>query len=348
MFKSTRPKTKKGQILIFVLVLMAMGLIIITPLLHFLNTSYNAYINIMTDTTGYYTADAMMSNIFNDMISGQDVQNRSAGYYNTTQPSGWLNGCNVNTTISSSLLSYTVPEESDDWLYLDPGIGLLSDPLAHEGIHDFKVYLTENSDVTAHWYFDDQRDYYYVFFTDRWCPYYSKGAMWVESENGSIIWGNQSNLNNVASVAFNQSLHFQVPANMSGNYTIRFQNLADRENVDCLGGCSGSDREERSLTTASCAVTKWYTSNCHGSNKYACQSAFSGTGDMAHTWVKVGTVLPVGSKVVQYREYTITTLAKRGNTDIASITARLRQSPGPLIWWANQDIEIVAWEIRYY
>jgi hypothetical protein len=345
MFKSTRPKTKKGQILIFVLVLMAMGLIIITPLLHFLNTSYNAYINIMTDTTGYYTADAMMSNIVNDMVSGQDVQNRSAGYYNTTQPSGWLNGCNVNTTISSSLLSYTVPEESDDWLYLDPGIGLLSDPLAHEGIHDFKVYLTENSDVTVHWYFNDRRDHWGLY---GYCPYYCEGAMWVEADNAShtVMWGNQSNLNNVASVAFNQSLHFQVPANMSGNYTIRFQNLARADKMNWIGDCEGP--YDRSLSFEDCDDTSYDAGRLHSIYDHACQSAFSGTGDMSHTWVKVGTILPVGSKVVQYREYTITTLAKRGNTDIASITARLRQSPGPLIWWANQNIEIVAWEIRYY
>ena len=93
-------KAKKGQILIFALISMAVGLIVIAPLLHYIDSSYNLYSNKLKGTMAYYTVDAMLEKIFSDMYAGQDV------YYNSSiySPAGaWLNGYNINTSIKDSI-----------------------------------------------------------------------------------------------------------------------------------------------------------------------------------------------------------------------------------------------------
>lgn len=333
MTKIMRPKSKKGQVLVFTLMLMAIGLIVITPLLHFLDSSYTAYKGILIDTDGYYTADAMMNTLIVDMASGQDVLNQSA-LYNKSLSGGWLNGCNVSTSINSTMYSYMVPdEETDEWTYLDPGCGLGLGSLAHDANYSVKVYLTEGSNITVNWYFDDIADYtdcdpLRVFHYSLW-PYYCLGDIWIAYENGSPVGGlgTYNSTSGLPNKPLNLSAGWSVPINGSGNYSVIFRNRSWRYLMECFGGQGAvQDRSTGAVNSP---------------------PAFGGTGDLSYTWIKVGEIVG-GSRVVRYRDYTITTTATRAGDKVASVTAVLRQAPGPLNWWPPQDVEIVSWQVSYY
>jgi hypothetical protein len=60
-----------------------------------------------------------------------------------------------------------------------------------------------------------------------------------------------------------------------------------------------------------------------------------------------------------YRDYLIESIAfsdKPGGIagkldageEMARVTVYLRQSPGPTVWWQEQSMEIMSWNIRYY
>ena len=333
MTKTTRPKAKKGQILVFALVLMAIGLIVITPLLHFLDSSYTIYSKIQANTFAYYAADAMMDTILADMASGQNISDptQNAKYNNAN----WIDGCSVSTTINPSATIYTSPQQSDEWAYDDPGCGLGLGSLASDSTYSFKVYLTENSSVTVHWYFNDQCAYGDCdplhILDNLHCEYHCKGEMWItDANNLTVQYSNGSNVDtgtiDVTNNPFNQSLGWNVSVNGSGNYYINFKNLAWRKQMDCLGACYGT--YPRAMSDV------------------ASPPAFSGTGGMSGTWVRVATINAEGT-AVQYHDYTITTTAATGNSNRVSITAGLRESPGPLIWQNGQTVKIISWQVTY-
>lgn len=98
-----RLKAKKGYILVYVLCIMAFGIIIVTPLLHYVGTTYDRYKSDSFDSSAYYTADALMEIILNDMCVGTNisVQNQS-GNYSKRLTNGWLNGYNASATINTT------------------------------------------------------------------------------------------------------------------------------------------------------------------------------------------------------------------------------------------------------
>ena len=73
---------------------------------------------------------------------------------------------------------------------------------------------------------------------------------------------------------------------------------------------------------------------------------FSGIGDPLYTWVRMGNSF--GGQVYQYQDYTITSTARLGTTDILSVTACVRQTPGSLMWWEHQSLAVVSWIVTYY
>ncbi len=320
-------KAKKGQILILVLILMAVGLIVISPLLHYLNSSYNLYLNKLNDTMAYYTADAVMGKIFSDIYAGEDIYilNKSdSTRYNNQSATGWLNGYKISTSVNNSIAEPPPPSGSEyaDWIYIDPGCALGLNSLANGATHTFKVYLTAETTVTAHWYFKDTKA--------GSCNYYCKGRMWIAYENESKVqYVNSSYVDtgekmNGVSTAFDQTLSWIVPQGGSGNYKIEFQNLAVR------GSGTGCPNQSRSMSVMTAKPT------------------FSGIGDPLYTWVRMGN--SSGGQVYQYQDYTITTTARLAstNTNIASVTACVRQTPGPLIWWKHQSLAVVSWTVTYY
>ena len=313
--KETHVKAKKGQILIFALISMAVGLIVIAPLLHYIDSSYNLYSNKLKGTMAYYTADAMLEKIFSDMYAGQDVYYNSSSYTNQS----WLNGYSINTSINDSIAS-SPPGAAADWIYMDPGCGLGLNSLASGATYNFNVYLTEGTTVKANWYFKDAKAGN--------CNYYCIGNMSITYQNGSTVkYTNGSAVTtgtkmNGVNTAFQQNLSWTVPQGGSGNYFIQFKNNAVRGQ----GGSCGN--VTRSMSDMLVAPT------------------FSGIGDPTYTWVSIGN--SSGGQVLQYQDYTITTTASLHNAKIASITVCVRQTPGPLIWWQHQSLAVVSWTVKYY
>lgn len=98
-------KAKKGNTLIVVLCVMAMGIIIISPLLHYVETTTNRYKSEIVDTNAYYAADALMEKIMSDLyvLTNISLENQN-GNYSMHVPNGWLNGYNASATINASPL----------------------------------------------------------------------------------------------------------------------------------------------------------------------------------------------------------------------------------------------------
>lgn len=80
-----------------------MGIIIISPLLHYVETTTNRYKSEMVDTNAYYAADALMEKIMSDLyvLTNISVEYQN-GNYSMQSPNGWLNGYNANATINTS------------------------------------------------------------------------------------------------------------------------------------------------------------------------------------------------------------------------------------------------------
>jgi hypothetical protein len=319
-------KAKKGQILILVLMLMAVGLIVISPLLAYLNTSYNIYAGKLEDATAYYTVDAMMGKIFGDMYTGANVYilNRSdSTRYNNQSASGWLNGYNISTYINNSIASPPPPSlgETADWIYRDPGCDFGLNTLAHSddpaNAYKFNMSLTEGTSVMSNWYFQDSKS--------GSCNYTCSGVMWIAYANGSAVPGATTGILPFTNAGFSGNLNWTVPPGGTDNYSVRFQNLATRKSGT---GCG---------TTSDRSMSQMFV-----------KPTFSGIGDPLYTWVRLGN--SYGGQVYLFQDYTITITARRvsTNTDVLTITACVRQTPGPLQQEDHQTLAVVSWTVTYY
>jgi hypothetical protein len=339
--KELHVKAKKGQILVLVLILMAVGLIVMAPLLSYLNTSYNIYAGKLNDTAAYYTVDAMIGKIFSDMYAGNDsyILNISdSTRYNNQSAGGWLNGYKISTSIINSInnsIAVPLPPPSGsggeaDWIYLDPGCSFGLNSLAYNAIHTFNMSITGGTTITVNWYFNDAR-------SKPSCDYSAKGRMWItNSSTTATVCGSSSTDLNVDNTAFQQQLIWTVPQNGSAIYSIKFQNRATRET-----GSSCSTNTPRSMSDFSLETIP------------PGRPTFSGAGTddptyLNHTWVSIGN--SSGGGVYLFNDYTITTTAKLAstNTNIVTVTACVRQTPGPSMWWEHQRLAVVSWIVTYY
>jgi hypothetical protein len=332
----------KGQILIFTLIVMAIGMIVISPMLSYLNSSSEMYTHGLIRAMAYYSTDTMMTSILNDIYSGTNVwvQNISSSYnlLNPANGSGYLNsGYNISVSINNSIVAaMPTPESSDDWVYLDPGIStcntsscdanLLLGTLAFDSTHSYSVYLVGGSSVQVNWALIDSGDQFCVwdpFICYAPCSYHVGGTMWMEyPTNGSTIPGTTV-CGSATSATLPLHFNWSVPESLTGNYTIKFHN----------GGCWQSEAN--------------IFGGCGGNNTRPSFTYFSGTGDPANTWVRVGKQT-AGGTVYTYQDYTITATARRDNRDIVSITACIRHNPGSSAWWQEQTVQIASWQITYH
>ncbi len=328
----------KGQILIFTLIVMAIGLIVISPLLSYLDSSTERYANELVRALAYYNADTMMTGILNDIYSGVNVwvQNISSPYnlLNPPNGSGYLNsGYDVMVRINNSVIAaMPTPEASDDWIYLDPGISTcntsscnpdnLLGTLAQNQYHRYQIYLDGGSDVQVNWAAEGS-DCGILWTCSPWlCSYHVDVDMSMVDRNGSTV-PNTSCSGTSESAPLILHFNWSVPESLSGNYTIIFHN----------SGCT----QRRNL------LVFW----CYDSESSPALTSFSGAGATDHTWVRVGKQ-QAGGTVYTYQDYTITATARRNNRDIVSITALIRHDPGASAWWLPQTVEIPSWQITYY
>ena len=336
----THVKAKKGQILILTIIVMAIGLIVISPLLAYLDSSYSQYLHELNRTTAYYAADAMMENILNDLYRGVDIYNQNASTPYNQNGSNYLgSGYDISVAINNSILySLGTPQGSSNWSYLDPGIttcntsscdsSTLLGSLASGATHNYSIYLVGGNQVQVNWAVNEPATptcgwilIWYGCCPTNICINHSEGSMWMLDPNGSMVAAvNGSVTNAPLTLNFNWS----VLAGASGNYTIGFKNINSyRKHASSVWDCNACVNESTSASTV-----------------------FSASGATDHTWVRVGK--EIGGEVYSYQDYMITATAKRTNHDVLSIIAYVRQSPGPITWWIDQIIEIPSWQIIYY
>ena len=339
----THVKAKKGQILILTIIVMAIGLIVISPLLAYLDSSYSQYLHELNRTTAYYATDAMMENILNDLYQGVDIYNQNASTPYNQNGSNYLNsGYDISVAINNSILySLPTPQGASNWSYLDPGITIcdnsscdtskLLGSLATGATHNYSIYLVGGNQVQVNWAVNEPAPpvcgwivviIIPVYVCCAACPNHSEGSMWMLYPNGSPVAGTAVN-GSVTNAPLTLNFNWSVPEGASGNYTIGFKNINSyRKYSDNVWFC-----------------------NCNVNNSVA-STVFSSSGATDHTWVRVGK--EIGGEVYSYQDYMITATARRANQDVLSIIAYVRQSPGPITWWKDQIIEIPSWQIIYY
>jgi hypothetical protein len=62
--------------------------------------------------------------------------------------------------------------------------------------------------------------------------------------------------------------------------------------------------------------------------------------DAGYTWVKIAQ----GG----YADYLITSTSSRDGEDAITITCYIRQTPGPSLWWEEQSLEILSWNVQIH
>jgi hypothetical protein len=322
-------KTRKGQILILTLIVMAMGMIIISPMLGYLDSSYRQFTYEIIQTKAYYTTDAVMETIISDIYRGVNIyeQNISTPYGQGTVflDSGYTIEVGINRSIPFPL---PTPQGSSDWFYFDPGITIcnssscdsskLLKSLAYGSTHNYSVYLVGGNSVQINWAMDDSHD---------WCwlgsgSYHVGGTLSIYYWNGTKAAGPSGGIN--TSQMCRIWLNWSVPEGSTGNYTIAFKNNnCYRQTVSNVITCSFTNTTRPSYS-----------------------AAFLGADDTDYTWVRVGT--EINGEVYSYNDYYVTATAKRGNEPIVSIVAAIRHNPGPQGYWMEQTVEIPSWQITYY
>jgi len=336
----THVKAKKGQILILTIIVMAIGLIVISPLLAYLDSSYSQYLHELNRTTAYYAADAMMENILNDLYRGVDIYNQNESTPYNQNGSDYLNsGYNISVAINNSILySLPTPQGSSNWSYLDPGITIcdnsscdtskLLGSLALGATHNYSIYLVGGNQVQVNWAVENVAPpvcgftLWPFYRCSATCSNHSEGTIQMLYQNGSPVAGTAVN-GSVTNAPLTLNFSWSVPEGASGNYTIQFKNTNSYSKY---------------------SSTHW-ADNCDG-NDSVVSTVFSSSGATDHTWVRVGK--EIGGEVYSYQDYMITAKARRANQDVLSIIAYVRQSPGPITWWKDQIIEIPSWQIIYY
>ena len=300
---------------------MAIGLIVISPLLSYLNTSYRLFTREQLSAMGYLTADAMMEQIFSDMYAGGDIYILNISESDRYNQDSWLNGFDIRTTVEYSMVAPPPPPSEGEAyeVYMDPAISFGLNTLAYNNTHDFELYLTENTSVTVNWYFNDAKV--------GSCNYYCNGSMWITNSSNTTVCGSSSTvLTNGSSTAFNRQLNYTAPQGGTGNYVIHFKNLATRKSGS---GCNTTNYRAMSDFDAA--------SDPPG------QPTFSGIGEDKYTWVHL---FSQSASYGVYQDYTITCTASKNNKDTSSVIACVRQTPGPLLRHQQQTITVVSWIVQ--
>lgn len=299
-------REERGQVLIFVMVVMVLGALVVAPLLAYVNTSFRVIKSSQDNIATYYAADAGMEAVIADLLLGLDILSED---YEV--PTVSLGGYDVNIEIT--LAENLAPPPSQAELYIDPGIAFGLDPLEADSVWEFEFVLPEGSEVKINWAC--------LVGEKWWCDEHCLGqiSLWKKGESEPLdsteVVGDGSD---EAVVNINLYVPGYDPDTgdliiEGGNYIIKFANHSYWHCCSLWGSCT--DTPKRSSA-----------------------EPFSGIGDEDYTWVLIGR--GYDGQLIAYQDYIITSTA--GDT---AITAYVRQTPGPSGWWLEQTVEILSWQV---
>jgi len=135
---------KKGQLLILVMGVMGIGLLVIAPLLAYVDLSLRLSMSQHSRTSAYYAAETGVELVIGDLYMGQDVLTGS--YFGTA------NGYDYDVTVSVPLGNDTYVEAGE--AYFDPGVSLAMRPMDDNppgDTHEYPFVVLKGKDVEVNW-----------------------------------------------------------------------------------------------------------------------------------------------------------------------------------------------------
>jgi len=287
-------RDEKGQILVWVLVVMIFGSIVIGPLLAYASTSLMLTSNTGDNIDAYYAAEAGVDWAIIELVQareeGPEADQGAGAYYTPSDPPPTVGAYNATITIVEAsdapapietLYAYLDPFDEDHGADFTNG-NLTA--LAPGGYGLFQVYVPGSEDIRVNWAFTFEGSYIvqlllYKGQYDTWPV-----GPFVEDELGN---GSESPA----------ALNLVYSVTEPGWYTVVFYNVPGSATIN----------------------SKIYVG-----------------GNPECTWVRVQ----------GYQDYIITSSAKDAVGNVrATVTAYVRQTPGPSKYWLSQQISVFSWQI---
>ena len=221
-------KGKRGQLLILVIGVMAVGMFVIAPLLAYVDLSLRLSLSSHSKTSAFYAAEAGIEMAIGDLYMGHDI-------FDNQPYNGTMNGYDFSTTVGvPPMANITAPQDSE--AYFDPGTSLAMRPMDANGDHEYPFVVLKGKDVMINWAsFTSTADKYphddipgTIERMDTTITLYDSDSHEVASSRTTAdeqYAGNEGRL--VANTLF-------VPGELieGGAYTVKFENDASRDGSD--------------------------------------------------------------------------------------------------------------------
>jgi len=140
-----RARKERGQILILVLVVMVFGVLVVTPLLAYVDISLRLFHRSEHRAAAYYAADAGVERVIGDLFQSKNIL--AEGYYVTSN--GPIKGYTFNAT--ASLPQGEAPPPPETEVYLDPGGCFGMRPIAADGAWNYTIVLPQGQSLKVNW-----------------------------------------------------------------------------------------------------------------------------------------------------------------------------------------------------
>lgn len=234
-----RARKEKGQILILVLVVMVFGVIVVTPLLAYVDISLRLFSRTHDRAAAYYTADAGVERVISDLY--QRINILDPGY----NVNGLIKGYTFNAT--ADLPEGEAPPPPETEVYLDPGGCFGMRPIVAEGNWSYNITLPQGQSLKVNWA---------AYVKDEAGTEHCRGEieLWLDDNlvASSLYSGDQEDGDEGRAVA----ITWDIPGWLiteAGTYTIKFKNnsyLNDPGNpVDVWAKCfAGQGDDDHTFT----------------------------------------------------------------------------------------------------
>ena len=140
-----RARKERGQILILVLVVMVFGVLVVTPLLAYVDISLRLFHRSEHRAAAYYAADAGVERVISDLF--QSVNILAEGYNVTSN--GPIKGYTFYAT--ASLPQGEAPPPPETEVYLDAGGCFGMRPIAADDAWNYTIILPQGQSLKVNW-----------------------------------------------------------------------------------------------------------------------------------------------------------------------------------------------------
>lgn len=140
-----RARKERGQILVLVLVVMVFGVLVVTPLLAYVDISLRLYHSTHHRTAAYYAADAGVERVIGDLYQRENIL---APGYNVTSNEP-IEGYTFNAT--ADLPEGEAPPPPETEVYLDPGGCFGMRPIVADGEWNYSIVLPAGQSLKVNW-----------------------------------------------------------------------------------------------------------------------------------------------------------------------------------------------------